>query len=83
MFSDEPKSTLTSLRFRERLSASTPEKEAELMAYLSDQGGEAVIDGYRVTSKDGRLAWEKLPQAVTRQLSLFPEEKGGIANEPI
>lgn len=41
------------------------------MLYVFHQGGEAIIDGHRVTFKDGQLSWEKLPEAVIRQLA-FP-----------
>jgi hypothetical protein len=67
-----PKRTFTTLRYRQRLAATTPQREAELTAYVHTQGGTVVIDGYRVTlTPDGELTWEPLPQSVTRQLA-FP-----------
>ena len=66
-----PKRTFTSLKYRKRLHTSTSTKEAELIAYVQDQGGEAIIDGFRVTLQDGKLTWVKLPQSATRQLA-FP-----------
>jgi hypothetical protein len=63
-----------SLRYHQRLQASTSKKEAELMIYLWQRGGQAVIDGYRVTLKDGRLSWEKLPPSQIKQLKLFQTE---------
>jgi hypothetical protein len=76
---------LRSLRYRKRLQASTSAKEAELIAYLLKQGGEAVIDGYRVTLTNGRLSWERLPAVSSRQLPLFPdsEENGGEHERPL
>ncbi len=68
---------LRSLRYRQRLQASTSKREAELMIYVWEQGGEAVIDGYRVTLKDGRLLWERLPEVSSQQLPLFNQHKGG------
>jgi len=63
-----------SLRYRQRLQASMGRKEAELIAYIQERGGVAVIDGCRVTFKDGGLIWEELPKRTFQQLPLFREE---------
>ncbi len=74
-----PKSSFTSLRYRERLQATTPQRAAELTTYITDHGGTAVIDGFRVTLDNGELFWEQLPQALTRQLAFeFMAERGGL-----
>jgi hypothetical protein len=44
-----PKSILKSLQYRQRLEATTPQREVEFIAYVQAQRGLAVIDGYRVT----------------------------------
>jgi hypothetical protein len=75
MTPEQARQRLRSLRYRRRLQASTSKKEAELMIYVWEQGGQAVIDGYRVTLTDGKLSWERLPEVHSRQLSLFSEHK--------
>jgi hypothetical protein len=83
MTPEQARKRLRSLRYRKRLQASTCKKEAELMIYVWEQGGQAVIDGYRVTLTDGKLSWERLPEVHSRQLSLFAEHKKGDDDGPL
>ncbi len=75
MTPEQARQRLRSLRYRRRLQASTSKREAELMIYVWQQGGEAVIDGYRVTLMDGRLICERLPEYPDRQLPLFAKHE--------
>jgi hypothetical protein len=70
----QAKRRFRSLRYSKRLQASTRQRRAELMIFVWERGGQAVIDGCRVTLNDGQLSWERLPTSQGEQLKLFQSE---------